>query len=144
MKKLIFIFCLIALSAANVEARPHGWPHHGFGRPPVHFAPYRHHHHGHDVAAGFAAGIIGGSLISYLTSGHTQTITSTPSVYSTTVYNTPATYTAPAVYSAPAVVSTQVVSPTYQNCYTNTNIITGATSTHCTGIPMTTQVITAN
>ena len=139
MKKLIFLFCLIALSAANVEARPHGWPHNGFGRPPVHFVPHRHHHHGRDIATGFAAGIIGGSLINYLASGHSQTITSAPSVYtSTTVYNTPA------VYTTPAVVSTQVVSPQYQTCYTNTNIVTGATSTNCTSVPVTTQIITTN
>lgn len=138
MKKLIFIFCLIALSAANVEARPLGGPHPGFRHAPVRFISPGHHH-GSAVAAGFVAGLVGGSVINYLTSGQPRTITATPSVYtSTTVYNTPT------AYAVPTVVNTQVVYPQVQSCYTNTNIVTGAVSTQCTGIPAATQIITAN
>lgn len=125
MRKLITALCIVALSATVVQARPHGGFHHhdGRGGPTYHFAP-RHHHHGRDVAAGLAIGLIGGSILN-AAFAQPRTVTTTYS---------PVTYT-PAVTYAPAVVSAPVVAPvavsTTSPCYTTTNIVTGATTTNC-------------
>ena len=137
MKKLLFFVCALMLSVSTVaEARPHHFHRHGghWGGPVYHYAP--RHHHGGNVAAGLAVGLIGGAIL--------NSVFSQPRVVTTTAYS-PVTY-APVV-PTPTIVSTTTTATT--PCYTTSNIVTGATTTHCsstiiTGNPMTSQLWFAN
>lgn len=131
MKKFIAVLCAAILMASATQARPHGgW---GFPRPPM------HHHHRGNTAAGFVAGLVGGSILT--AAAYQPRTVYTPVTYAPAIVNTPAvavatptvTVTAPAVVTTQAVVSAPVVTTVAQPCYTTSNIVTGATTTHCSG-----------
>jgi len=131
MKKLLFILCALMLCVSTAEARPHGGPGH-HGGPAFHYAP-KHHHHGGNVAAGLAIGIIGGSIL--------NAVFSQPRVVTTTAYSP--VVTSPALVSAPTVVGTTTVATSSSPCYTTSNIVTGATTTHCSSTVITSNPVTS-
>ena len=127
MRKLLLVLCALMLCFSTAEARSHGGHHHSghFGGPTYHFAPKHHHHHGSNAAAGLAVGLIGGAIL--------NTVLSQPRVVTTTAYSSMAY--APVVTSPSVVSTTTTTSP----CYTTSNIVTGATATHCSS-----TIITGN
>ena len=140
MKKFIVILCAATLFATQVEARHSGGHHHrGWSAPSYH--SHSHHHKG-DAIAGFVTGLIGGTLLNAAfnhPSSTTVTTSYTPVIYSNPVVTSPAIVTTPAVVATPI---TQVVpvTTTTQPCYTTTNLVTGAISTHCSSTIISSQI----
>ena len=133
MKKFITALCIVALTASVADARPHG-SHHGASHHGNHISSLHRHHHGNAIA-GFVTGLIGGSILNYaLTQSQPRTITTTtysPTVYTPTIVSTPTIISAPTVVTTPSIATTSTVVTTSQPCYTNTNLVTGATTSNC-------------
>ncbi len=144
MKKFIIILCAATLFATQVEARHFGGHHHkAWGGPTIH--SHSHHHRG-DAIAGFVTGLIGGTLLNAAfnqPSSTTLTTSYTPVVYTNPVVTTPAIVTTPTVVSTP-VAQVVPVTMTTQPCYTTTNLVTGAISTHCSSTIISSQVFVSN
>lgn len=123
MKKLLVVLAVAGLSLTVFARGWHGGCHRSWGYRPSHYGYYGHCHGGWGrsawpVAAGVAAGLVGGAIVNNLMAPRTTVVTSpvvttpvvTTPVVTTPVYTPPVVqtgwYQPPAVVTAPSVIQT--------------------------------------